>query len=101
MLHCELTKNCVRAPGVPESECRGELVDVTPYGKVVRRARPIRDAAQNGEGDVGQSVSVRLRRCLYCKETLVTAKCPNGTERLRNQWSKAQRQKPEAVAATA
>ena len=87
MTHRELSMSLVRPPGTPPSGCMGSLVRVDPSGaRIADDAAPILDVAQNGEGDAGASVPVRLWRCVLCRSTLVVAD-EGDSRRLRNDYT--------------
>ncbi len=75
LTHAELTEACTRPCGTPPSHCRGSLEF---RGGAV-------DAAQAGEGDVGDTVTIDVFRCGHCHHNVVVAICPDGW-RLRNDY---------------
>jgi len=59
--HAALTKALKRPPGVPESECEGEL-------SLTER---FIDSAQTNEGAIGSEIKVWMHWCGKCGDTLV------------------------------
>lgn len=86
--HDRVTKAVGRPPGVPPSECRGELVGV-PLGDSL--FAETRDGAQVNEGPVGAEVAVELYHCTGCGCRLVLVDYPDHQIRLRNAYGPVER----------